>query len=246
MEHSSDYIIFADESGDHGLATMNRDYPIFVLSCCVFEKSAYVERVCPALQKFKLRWWLHDAVILHSSQIKRHEPPFSFLASVATREKFMEDLAAVLRAIPFTLFATAIDKVQLKEQHACSINPYDLALARCVEQMFEFLRTRGQADQQTSILIEKRGKSEDKQLRAAFNRICEDPSLPGASAALSIELVDKKANLPGLQIADLVSTPIGRHLLKPHVRNRAFDAIRQKLWVGPQDLDEMCGLITLP
>src|SRR5262245_60179224 len=129
MEQSSEYIVFADESGDHGLATVNRDYPIFVLSCCVFEKGAYVGRVCPELQRFKLRWWLHDAVILHSSQIKRHEPPFSFLGSVATREKFMEDLADVLRTIPFTLFATAM--AQLKERYACSINPYDLALTRC-------------------------------------------------------------------------------------------------------------------
>ena len=45
MGVSSDYIIFADESGDHGLVTVNRHYPIFVLACCVFEKAAYIESV---------------------------------------------------------------------------------------------------------------------------------------------------------------------------------------------------------
>jgi hypothetical protein len=48
-----------------------------------------------------------------------------------------------------------------------------------------------------------------------------------------MELVDKKANLAGLQIADLVSTPIGRHLLKPDEPNRAFEVVRQKLWIPP-------------
>ncbi len=27
----SDYIIYVDESGDHGLKNINKDYPIFVL-----------------------------------------------------------------------------------------------------------------------------------------------------------------------------------------------------------------------
>ena len=72
------------------------------------------------------------------------------------------------------------------------------------------------------------------------------PKLRDAADALSIELIDKKANLPGLQIADLVSTPIGRHLLRPDIRNRAFDAVREKLWVGAQSTDELRGLIMLP
>ena len=59
MELQSDYIVFADESGDHSLTRVNRDYPVFALSFCVFRKADYVETVCPLLQRFKLRWW-HD------------------------------------------------------------------------------------------------------------------------------------------------------------------------------------------
>jgi len=226
---SSDYIVFADESGDHGLATVNREYPIFVLSFCVFEKVAYVEQVCPALQRFKLRWWSHDAVILHASQIRRHEPPFSFLASMEKREDFMEDLAGVLRAVSFTLISAAVDKGQLKERHGCSINPYDLAMTKGVELVAAFLRDCGQAQRHTSILIERRGKSEDRQLQEVFAQICEGDGVRRAQADLSLEVIDKKANLPGLQIADLVSAPVGRHLLRPDVQNRAFEAIREKL-----------------
>jgi uncharacterized protein DUF3800 len=57
MGSPSDYIVFADESGDHGLTVIDPQYPVFVLSCCVFDKTQYVENVCPELQRFKLRWW---------------------------------------------------------------------------------------------------------------------------------------------------------------------------------------------
>ncbi|HFD87807.1 MAG TPA: DUF3800 domain-containing protein, partial [Gammaproteobacteria bacterium] len=34
-EHS-EYIVFVDESGDHGLRSIDEAYPIFVLAFCIF------------------------------------------------------------------------------------------------------------------------------------------------------------------------------------------------------------------
>lgn len=98
MRPVSSFIVFADESGDHGLARINSNYPIFVLSCCIFRKDEYIDRVCPALQRFKLRWWPHDAVVLHSAQIKGREPPFGILQEKGRRERFMSDLTRTLTA----------------------------------------------------------------------------------------------------------------------------------------------------
>jgi hypothetical protein len=39
----SDYIIFVDESGDHGLKNINKDYPIFVLTFCIFNIDNYIK-----------------------------------------------------------------------------------------------------------------------------------------------------------------------------------------------------------
>ena len=36
-----DYIIYADESGDHSLANINEQNPLFVLAFCVFKKTDY-------------------------------------------------------------------------------------------------------------------------------------------------------------------------------------------------------------
>jgi hypothetical protein len=35
-----DYIVYVDESGDHGLRSMDPNYPLFVLAFCIFDKSA--------------------------------------------------------------------------------------------------------------------------------------------------------------------------------------------------------------
>ena len=37
----SDYVVYVDESGDHGLKSMDKTYPIFVLAFCVFNKQQY-------------------------------------------------------------------------------------------------------------------------------------------------------------------------------------------------------------
>lgn len=108
-----------------------------------------------------MRWWPHDAVVLHSYHIKRQDPPFSFLRSQQVRERFMEDLSATIATTPFTLIAGAIHKERLKRRYAAPDNPYSLALKFCVERVYGFLSDRGQAGAQTHILFEKRGRTED-------------------------------------------------------------------------------------
>ena len=61
-----------------------------------------------------------------------------------------------------------------------------------------------------------------------FRRVCDGNNRWGKLPTFSVEFVDKKANLPGLQIADLVSTPIGRHVHRPDQENRAFEMIEKK------------------
>ena len=45
-----DYIIFVDESGDHGLDNIDLEYPIFVLTFCCFSIDDYISTAVPAIQ----------------------------------------------------------------------------------------------------------------------------------------------------------------------------------------------------
>ncbi len=66
----SDYIVYVDESGDHGLMSIDPQYPVFVLVFCVFKKQNYLSTV-KKVQKFKFDNFGHDLVVLHESDIRR-------------------------------------------------------------------------------------------------------------------------------------------------------------------------------
>ncbi len=53
----SDLVVYADESGDHGLGTIDAGYPIFALAFIVMTRDEYVGTVTPALQRLKFAYW---------------------------------------------------------------------------------------------------------------------------------------------------------------------------------------------
>jgi hypothetical protein len=60
MPSFDDTIVFVDESGDHGMETIDPGYPMFVLAFCIFEKESYATRLTPAVVQFKFRHFGHD------------------------------------------------------------------------------------------------------------------------------------------------------------------------------------------
>ncbi len=76
MEPFGGYLVFVDESGDHGLASVDPNYPVFVLDFCVFKKSDYTEAMCPALQRLKFTFWGHDEVVMHEKEDNQLELAF--------------------------------------------------------------------------------------------------------------------------------------------------------------------------
>ncbi len=84
----SDFIIYVDESGDHSLESIDPEYPVFVLSFCIFRKNDYVTRVTPAIRQLKFATFGHDMVVLHESDIRRKRGVFSQL-SREPREAFL-------------------------------------------------------------------------------------------------------------------------------------------------------------
>ncbi|MHB8210513.1 MAG: DUF3800 domain-containing protein [Acidithiobacillus sp.] len=76
---NSDYLIFANESGDHGLVSIDEQFPVFALVFCVVQKQDYVEQIVPAMQRLKMAYWGHDQVILHEHDIRKEKGPFAHL-----------------------------------------------------------------------------------------------------------------------------------------------------------------------
>jgi hypothetical protein len=241
----SDYIVYMDESGDHGLASIDPDYPVFVLVFCIYRKEDYANFV-PQLQRLKFRYFGHDMVVLHEHEIRKAQPPFAFLVNRAKRENFMSDLARLVEEAPFTLLAVSILKRQLVRRYALPANPYHLALAFGLERVWYFLRAQGQDAFKTFVVAESRGKKENNDLELEFRRVCQGANSVGNNLPFEMVFANKQTNSCGLQVADLVARPVGRHLIDPTQPNRAWGIIERKFRRSPEGRLEGWGLKVFP
>lgn len=232
MDQFSDFIVYVDESGDHSLTTVNKEFPLFVLTFCMFNKSDYTERVVPAFQRLKFKHFGHDMVVMHEREIRKAEGAFAFLTDAPRRTAFMTGINALVEEAPFHIAAVTIRKAELvKKGLAASDNLYHFALGMGLECVDRFLRVRGQHELPTHIVFEARGKKEDDELELEFRRICDGANHRGGRLPFRIIIADKRINSTGLQLADLTARPIGRYVLNPRQPNRAYEIIQKKLCV---------------
>jgi Protein of unknown function (DUF3800) len=241
----SDYIVFVDESGDHGLETIDPNYPVFVLAFCIFEKEAYLSKAVPAVLRFKFKYFGHDQAILHERDIRRGHAPFAFTRDRNVREGFFEDLNQLVRDVEFRLVASVIRKDEHRARYAVPDNPYHIAMGFGLERVFLDLHGRGCREGRTHVLCERRGAPEDTQLELEIRRVC-DNNATGQELPFEPLLVAKTCNSSGLQLADLVARPIGRKVMEPKQANRAFDIIKPKFRCGPAGEVSGYGLKVFP
>jgi len=225
----SNFVVYVDESGDHGLQSVDSNYPLFVLAFCVFYKRHYAEKVVPALQKFKFNHFGHDIVVLHETDIRKETGTFRF-ANRQLKYEFLDELTSIIEASNFILISCVIDKLRLNQRATTPDNPYHLALGFCLETLYELLQEKQQDDKQTHVIVECRGRKEDNELELEFRRICAGANRMDKNLPFDIIFADKKTNSAGLQLADLVARPIGLHVLRPDQQNRAFDVLKRKLF----------------
>ncbi|MDE0716044.1 MAG: DUF3800 domain-containing protein [Gammaproteobacteria bacterium] len=224
----SDYIVYVDESGDHGLESIDENFPVFVLAFCVFRKEDYVESVAPAIQRFKFRHFGHDMVILHEGDIRKDRDDFRFLKSKELKGAFLGELSDMVAAAPFTLICTVIDKPSLKQHYGSPRNPYHIALGYGLERVYLHLKAKGQNERLTHVVVENRGWREDDELELEFRRIVGGSNYLRRRLPFEIVFADKKSNSGGLQLADLVARPVGISVMHPEKANRAYQVLEKK------------------
>jgi len=227
-----DYIVYVDESGDHSLSSINPQNPVFVLAFCIFEKVAYRERIVPAVQKLKFDFWGHDCIVLHSHEIRKAYGDFRILLNGGVRAAFIERVNELISDLSFTVIAAVIDKNRHVLRYSDPANPYEIALTFCMERLQRWLGENGHADKMTHLVVERRGRREDSTLELEFRRIADGRNQVGHMPNLDIRFMDKKHNSTGLQLADLVAHPIGRHAIDPAQPNRAYELIESKFRKG--------------
>lgn len=246
MTAHSDHIVYLDESGDHSLDVIDPQYPIFVLTACVFRKADYSAFVVPSFLNLKFRFFGHDMVVLHSRDIRKAQGPFAILQNAQVRQDFLAAVNGAVAGAPFAVVAAIIDKRRLARHPSQPDNPYGIALTLCMERVFSHLRSLGQHQATTPMVVECRGKKEDADLELSFRRTAQGSNTHRLPLPFDIVFADKKANSTGLQLADLVSHPIGRQHLNPAQPNQAYDVIEAKFLRSPSGSVDGWGRTVLP
>lgn len=78
------YYFFLDETGDHGLTYIDKNFPIFLLCGCLFREDA-LRQTEDSLNDFKLKYFKTTKVIIHSREIRKCEGAFQILFDLSLK-----------------------------------------------------------------------------------------------------------------------------------------------------------------
>lgn len=209
-------ILFLDESGNHGLTTIDPLYPVFVLGGVIVDEEYARGELTERVQQFKSELFGNEDLILHTADSTRNKNGFEQMKVPAFRKRFYTELNQLMRDLTFTVVACVIRKDEHLARYGFgSVDPYMLSLDILVEQ---FCFELEDADTNGLIIAEKRSPVLDRELDLAWLNL-KIQGTERIQAKRINERIDalitrpKADNISGLQLADLAVTPIGRHVL---------------------------------
>lgn len=242
--NSVDYLISMDETGTQTLDGIDKNTPyhgrMFTLTGILIEKGN-INQISSDIMNLKNKYWIdgcfnNHRVIFHSRNIRKKIGPFN--PRIINGDSFRKDLNGLLRLIPFEISSASINKYELKRRYIYPIPPYELSVRFILERIAMNLNFHNSTG---IILLESRGKKEDKELLSEIVGIIESGSaymdrkkfncISGIYFNSKWNYHHDKSYWP-LEIADLVSYRIHEHNLT-HTDNSDFDIIEERLMRYP-------------
>ena len=159
-------VLFLDESGDHNLTVIDPQYALFVLGGVVVDMDYAEGELTRDLNTFKQEMFGRSDIVLHTADITRNRNGFERMKEPAFRERFYEELNALMRKLNYMVVACAIRKDEhLSRYGIAALDPYLLSLDVLVERLcFEVGDVAGGG----VIVAEKREPTLDRQLDVAW------------------------------------------------------------------------------
>jgi len=228
------HFLFLDETGDHGLSFVDRNFPLFLLCGCVIEEN-HLQQIENGINSFKRKYFGTTHVILHSRDIRKCEGAFQILFDLQLKEQFYKDLNLILSESNYCLLGSGVQKEKhIKKYGKGAKDPYTLSLSFIIERLIFYLDSLKEKTQ-VKIFAEERGKKEDRLLLSHFNSIVDRGTYYLKPDRLKqtitrFSFCGKHDNITGLQIADLCAYPMARHLLHPKEPYKPYTIIEKKIY----------------
>lgn len=249
MVGKEQYYLFIDECGDQNLSNFDKGFPIFTL-CGIIVSEAKKKFLDSAIEDLKKEFWGEKKVILHSRDIRKCQNGFEILFDLDIKKKFYEMVNNILgEKDVYTIICCSILKEPYIRQYGKLNDVYAQSLSFLMERTVFYLDSISEnKDVILDIIVEMRGKKEDKNLYDYFMQLLEKGTYWVDSDRLKkyvhkFDFKPKKANINCLQIADLIAYPITRHILDPNSVNFAYEIIKDNIFV---ENGKLLGLKVLP
>lgn len=239
--------LYLDESGDHNLLLIDSQYPVFVLGGIVVDADYADGPLQERVQAFKQRMFGRRDLVLHTADIARNRRGFERLADPSFRQDFYAELNALIADLSFGAIACVIRKRDHRDLYGdAAVDPYMLSLNVLVER---FCREIENGETGT-ILAERRDAILDAQLRLAWQELTTGGTYRVAARTIrrkisTLDLRTKADGSAGLELADLVVSPIGRHVLGKATKED-FRIIERKFRRNASGEYRGHGLVELP
>lgn len=213
--------IYIDESGDHAYKRLLDPANRYLgLTGCFFEKVAY-RLFWQKLEALKQKYFTYDPdfpLVLHREDLINRRGPFGILCDEEICRSFDDDLIKTISEGRFRIITVVIDKKSHIERYEdAAFHPYHYCLAALLERYCGYLNFVGA---EGDVLAESRGGKEDMQLKEAYKRVYESGTqwrkskfFKNSLTSKEIKLNPKRANIAGLQLADILAHPIKQEIL---------------------------------
>lgn len=249
---NSKYYLFIDECGDHNLAKYDPGFPVFTL-CGILVSSQNLNKLNRAFEELKIEIFGTDEVVIHSVDIRKWRGPFSVLSDNTLRGKFLDGIEKILKQHnAYVIVSCTILKEQLRKfcVRGEEEDVYGLSLSYLIERSIFCVDNESGIGRmpEISIIVERRGKKEDGRLLNYYNGLRNHGTKWVVAERLrsrikSFAFRDKKDNIIGLQIADLIAYPVTIHLLYPERHNPSYDVVKHNVF---QDNGVLLGQKVIP
>lgn len=253
MRNEIDYIMCIDENGSSSNLTyvlkqisnnkeLSEDDKYFTITGCIFKRKDYIESK-KLIKKLKNKYWdngmfydkktkAEKAICFHSRDIRKRNSGFN--DSVINYNEFMIDLSDTMKNIKCKIISISVNLYEYLKR-GYTHNVYNVA--------FDFLLERYIYDTENNkkgiIMLEARGKEEDKELLAHISKVI---NYTGTKKISSKELKNKiygvyfnpkwseeySSTYVGLEITDLFSYPIHKYI-KRNIKDKAFLTFEDKI-----------------
>ncbi|MEP0761177.1 MAG: DUF3800 domain-containing protein [Chloroflexota bacterium] len=210
------YRLYIDESGDHVFRqTQDLSHRFLALLGCWFCNPDYL-RFHQALETLKFDHLPHhpdEPVVLHRDDMINARRAFKVLREEDRRKAFNADLLQVIDQAQFKMVVVVIDKQALRTAYGdAAAHPYHLGLGFLLQRYVGYLNHINRIG---DVMAEARGTKEDRLLAESYTRIYERgvwmvqaTSFQAALSSRQLKLKDKRANIAGLQLADILAHPV--------------------------------------